>query len=134
MQGTTDGSFLRLPCAVLAASVPGLCCQHSHFLLFQNIYLLIYLFGSTGSLLQYLGPSIAEHRPNTCCTRAQESQLKGSVAWRHVGSEFSDQGSNLCPPHWKADSSPLSHQGSSPTLKVEARGAETENFPGPQSC
>ena len=35
----------------------------------------------------------------------------GLVAPRHMGSYFPDQGSNPCPLHWKADSSPLDHQG-----------------------
>ena len=29
---------------------------------------------------------------------------------------FPDQGSNPCPPHWRADSQPLRHQGSPPIL------------------
>ena len=36
----------------------------------------------------------------------------GLVAPGHVGSWFPDQGSNPRPLHWKADSSPLGHQGS----------------------
>ena len=40
-------------------------------------------------------------------------QHTGLVAPQHVGSQFPDQGSNPCPLHWKADSLPLDHQGSS---------------------
>ena len=39
--------------------------------------------------------------------------LAGSVvALRHVGSYFPNQGLSPHPLHWKADSSPLDHQGS----------------------
>ena len=41
-------------------------------------------------------------------------QHMGSVAPRHVGSQFSDQGLNPSPLLWKADSKPLNHQGSLP--------------------
>ena len=36
----------------------------------------------------------------------------GSRAFFEVCGIFPDQGSNLCLPHWQADSLPLSHQGS----------------------
>ena len=45
-------------------------------------------------------------------------QSTGSVVVAHrlscpaVCGIFSDQGSNLCPLHWQADTLPLSHQGS----------------------
>ena len=42
----------------------------------------------------------------------QQSQGKGLVALRHVGSEFLDQGLNLHPLPCKADSEPLDLQRS----------------------
>ena len=38
--------------------------------------------------------------------------LAGLVAPQHMGSQFPDQGLNLCPLHWKMNSQPLDHQGS----------------------
>ena len=51
---------------------------------------------------------------SSCAVRVFSLQLMrvGLVAPRHVGSQFPDQGSNLCPLHWKADSLPLDRQGS----------------------
>ena len=50
--------------------------------------------------------------------RSTGSRCAGSVIVAHGPScsaacgIFPDQGSNLCPLHWQADSQPLSHQGS----------------------
>ena len=41
----------------------------------------------------------------------------GVGALWHVGSEFPNLESNLCPVYWKVNSSPLDHQGS-PSLQV----------------
>ena len=47
---------------------------------------------------------------SSCGSRALEHRLNSS---RSVARGiFPDQGLNLCLPHWLADSSPLSHQGS----------------------
>ena len=54
-------------------------------------------------------------------SRSTGSRRAGSVVVAHGPScsaargIFPDQGSNLCPLHWQADSQPLRHQGS-PTL------------------
>ena len=64
----------------------------------------------------------AEHRPSA--RRLQQLQHVTSVAVKHGLScsalppphppcgTFPDQGLNVRPPHWQADSYPLSHQGS----------------------
>ena len=55
--------------------------------------------------------------------RSTSSSRAGSVVVAHGPScsaacgIFPDQGSNLCPLHWQADSQPLRHQGS-PRVKV----------------
>ena len=43
----------------------------------------------------------------------QQLGLAGLVALQHMGPQFPDQGLNLCPLHWKMNSQPLNHQGSS---------------------
>ena len=54
--------------------------------------------------------------------RSTGSRRAGSVIVAHGPSRsaacgiFPDQGSNLCPLHWQADSQPLRHQGSPPFL------------------
>ena len=55
--------------------------------------------------------------------RSTGSRCAGSVVVAHGPScsaacgIFPDQGSNLCPLHWQADSQPLCHQGSPQVLK-----------------
>ena len=56
------------------------------------------LLGSTGS--RRAGSVVVAHGPRC------------SVAY----GIFPDQGSNLCPLHWQADSQPLRHQGNPPPL------------------
>ena len=58
--------------------------------------------------------------------RSTGSRCAGSVAVAHGPScsaacgIFPDQGSNPCPLHWQADSQPLRHQGSPPTLVISS--------------
>ena len=76
---------------------------------FFNIYL-IYSLGCVRSqlwvqdLVASSGLSCCLAQTLCCAVRAQPVQ--------HVGSLLSDQGSNPCPLHCKADSSPLDYQGS----------------------
>ena len=51
-------------------------------------------------------------------------RLSGSAA----GGVFLDQGSDLCPLHWQADSSPLGHQGSLLLALIWNNGAEQNSF------
>ena len=66
--------------------------------------------------------------------RSTSSRRAGSVVVAHGPSRsaacgiFPDQGSNLCPLHWQADSQPLRHQGSPGGLsccRTRAPGAQT---------
>ena len=104
---------------------------------FFNFYLFIYLFiyyfwlcwvfvsvrglslvaASGGhSSSRCAGPSLSRSLP----LRSTGSRRAGSVVVAHGPScsaacgIFPDQGSNPCPPHWQADTQPLSHQGSPP--------------------
>ena len=43
---------------------------------------------------------------------------------------FPEQGSNLCPLHWQADSSPLHHQGSPTAYTSEESGSEGKERTG----
>ena len=101
--------------------------SHSFFLKeFLYFYLCIYLFifGCVGSSflcegflqLQRAGAGLSLSRP--LLLRSTGSSRAGSVVVAHGPScsaacgIFPDQGSNLCPLHWQADSQPLRHQGS----------------------
>ena len=87
--------------------------SHSEYTSFKNVF---YLFGCIESSLQHVesslvhvGSFIAVHGLTSCGTGALERE--GSVV-KHMGflapcrveSQFSDQGSNPRPLHWKADS------------------------------
>ena len=98
------------------------------FPLFFIIYLVI--FSCVGSSFLCIGLSLvaasAGHSSSRCAglsllwpllLRSTGSRRAGSVIVAH-GPSFSvacgifpDQGSNLCPLHWQADSQPLCHQG-----------------------
>ena len=53
---------------------------------------------------------------STCCTLALQLWHDGLVAPQHVGSQFPDQGLNLCALYGKANSQPLDPQRSPPFL------------------
>ena len=58
---------------------------------------------------------LAEHKLGSCGMRALDCRLVSCGTWTllpHVLWNLPDQGLNLCPPHWQADSWPLNHQGS----------------------
>ena len=65
---------------------------------------------------------IVEHRLSA--RRLQRLQPVGSVvvaaSWQ-VESVFPDQGSNLCPLRWQADSQSLDHQGSQALLELNVQ-------------
>ena len=73
------------------------------------------------SLLSSCGGRVSHRSGFSCCStqalRAQAQQLwhTGLAAQQQCGI-FLNQGSNLCPLHWQADSSPLGHQRSPSTL------------------
>ena len=79
-------------------ALQGFCWLYAGFLQLQCMGSLFHWF----LLLQSVGSR----------ARAQQLWHMGLVALRHVGSQFPDQGSNLCPLRWQADSLPLGHQGS----------------------
>ena len=91
--------------------------------------------GCTGFSLQWLLllRSTGSRRTgfSSCGTWAQWLWHAGSVVVAHglSGSAacgiFPDQGSNPCPLHWQADSSPLLHQGS-PILQFLKRGSRSQ--------
>ena len=78
------------------------------------------------------GPSLS--RP--LLLRSTGSRRAGSVIVAHGPScsaacgIFPDQGSNPCPVHWQADSQPLRHQGSPPSLSY----LPTSPAPGGATC
>ena len=65
-----------------------------------------------GRLLLLRNTGSPLHRLSSWGTRAQQLWHVGLVAPQRVGSQFSHQGLNPCPLHWKADSKLLDHQGS----------------------
>ena len=73
-------------------------------------------------LLVVVASLVAEHRLEEC--RLQKLQHVGSVVVEHglscsmARGIFPDQGLNLYPLHWKADSSTLNHQGS-PSFAID---------------
>ena len=80
---------------------PSAGCEVLGFISFFNMYLFSYI----GSSLQYLGSFIVMSKLlSSCSTRDQQLRRCGLVAPWHVGSEFPNQGSNLRPLPWKADS------------------------------
>ena len=99
------------------------------FLKWWSIYLFIY--GCVGSSFTVRGLSLVTasggHSSSRCAglppsrpllLRSTSSRHAGSVIVAHGPScsaacgILPDQGSNLCPLHWQADSQPLRHQGS----------------------
>ena len=72
---------------------------------------------SRAKYLQLTGSVLAAHGLSTCSSRARYLQLTGSVlvahrlSWPAACGIFLDQGLNLCPLHWQADSYPMHHQG-----------------------
>ena len=60
---------------------------------------------------------VAEHKLQTRRLPVVAHGLSCSAACGIVP----DQGSNLCPLHWQADSQPLRHQGSPPTFTLRNR-------------
>ena len=105
------------------------------FLTLGFIYLFIYLFLAVLGLrfCQGLSPVAASggHSSSRCSglslsrpllSRSTGSRRASSVIVAHRPScstacgIFPDQGSNLCPLHWQADSQPLRHQGSPPAF------------------
>ena len=107
-------------------------CSVFLFFIFLNFYLFIYLwlcwvFVSVRGLS--LVAASGGHPSSQCAglslswpllLRSTCSRRAGSVVVAHGPScsaacgIFPDQGSNLCPLHWQADSQPLRHQGSPP--------------------
>ena len=89
-----------------------------------------YSLAEVCGLLIVVASPVEEHRPQGMWASAAAVpglQSTGSVVVVHALScpvacgIFPDQGSNLCLPHWQADSLPLSHQGS---LAVGLRSEE----------
>ena len=106
---------------------------------FNLIYVFIYVFilgcvgafssrGERGPLpVPVRGPLTAGASPaaghGLQARRPQQPWLAGSRAQAQARAGaahgiFPDQGPNPCPLHWQADSQPLRHQGSSPTLML----------------
>ena len=97
---------------------------------FFLIFLFLYFFGCVGSsflcegFLQLRQVGATLHRgawashSRSLLLRSTGSRCAGSVVVAHGSScsaacgIFPDQGSNLCPLNWQADSQPLRHQGS----------------------
>ena len=105
----------------------------------HNFYLFIYLFiiyfWLCWVFVSVRGLSLvvatADHSSSRCAGLSLSrplllwstgSRCAGSVVVAHgpscsvVCGTFPDQGSNPCPLHWQADSQPLRHQGSPPTI------------------
>ena len=101
------------------------------WIFFFNLYLFIYLFLLCWIFISVRGLSLVVasggHSSSRCAglslsrpllLRSTGSNRAGSVIVAHGPScsaacgIFPDQGSNLCPLHWQADSQPLHHQGS----------------------
>ena len=128
------------PCRISAIRGPDRChCKHTSrsparpfnmFFFKYNFIYLIYLFGwARSSLLcvgflwlQWAGAILscsvwASHHGGFSCG-AWALSMQASVVTAHglncsiVCRIFPDQGLNLCPLHWQADSYPLYHQGS----------------------
>ena len=100
-------------------------------LCFVFVYLFIYYFWLCWVFVSVRGLSVVAasrgHSSSRCAglsllrpllLRSTGSRCAGSVVVAHGPScsaacgIFPDQGSNLCPLHWQADSQPLHHQGS----------------------
>ena len=111
----------------------------SHLFFFKFIYLSIY-FWLCWVFVSVQGLSLVAasggHSSSQCAGLSLSrplllwstgSRRAGSVIVAHGPScsvacgIFPDQGSNLCPPHWQADSQPLRHQGSPPLSVKEGR-------------
>ena len=104
--------------------------RRSLFFFFFNFYLFIYLWLCWVLVsVRGLSPVVASggHSSSRCAGLSLSrplplwstgSRRAGSVVVAHGPSRstacgiFPDQGSNLCPLHWQADSQPLRHQGS----------------------
>ena len=54
---------------------------------------------------------------------------KDLVALKHVGSQFPEQGLNMCPLHWQVDSYPLDHQGRPSIYFLITQGRELLTHP-----
>ena len=95
------------------------------------LFFFFFFFGCVGSSFSVQGLSLlvasGGHSPSRCAglslsrpllLRSTGSRRAGSVVVAHGPScsaacgIFPDQGLNLCPLHWQADSQPLRHQGS----------------------
>ena len=124
--------------------------------LLPRIYVCI--FGSAGSSLLHVGFLQLQQEAAVCCSAQdshcsgfscfgaqvlehglyQQLQLAGSVVASGI---FLDQGSNLCPLHWQADSRPLEHQISliqylrqSKLLSPQLVGLEQNNLEPQSPC
>ena len=92
-------------------------------------FIYLFIFGCVGSSFLCVSLVVASggHSSSRCAglslswplfLRRTSSRRAGSVVVAHGPScsaacgIFPDQGSNLCPLHWQADSQPLHHQGS----------------------
>ena len=103
---------------------------NSFFLNFGFIYLFIYLWlcwvfvsvrglslvAASGGHSSSLCAGLSLSRPlllrSTGSRRAGSAIVAHGPSYSEACGIFPDQGSNLCPLHWQADSQPLSHQGS----------------------
>ena len=115
----------------------GVCClslQHESLFFFFNLFIyfsLCWVFVSVRGLSLVVASGghsslrcagLSPSRP--LLLRSTGSRRAGSVVVAHGLScsvacgIFPDQGSNLCPLHWQADSQPLRHQGSPPLLTL----------------
>ena len=132
-----------------------LCCHCPEilfFFFFFNFYLFIYfwlwwVFVSVQGLS--LVAASGGHSSSRCAglslsrpllLRSTGSRRAGSVVAAHGPScstacgIFPDQGSNLCPLHWQADSQPLCHQGSPEILNYCEQGTPCFHFSlGPEN-
>ena len=97
------------------------------FFFFFNFYLFMAVLGLHFCARAFLVVASGGHSSSRCAglslsrpllLRSTGSRRAGSVIMAHGPSRsaacgiFPDQGSNLCPLHWQADSQPLCHQGS----------------------
>ena len=88
-------------------------------------------FAASGghSSLRCAGLSLSRPLP----LRSTGSRCAGSVVVAHGLSRsaacgiFPDQGSNLCPLHWQADSQPLRHQGSPTACTLSSQAFFTQH-------
>ena len=95
-----------------------------HFFFFLNLWLCWVFVSVRGLSLAMVSGGHSSSRcaglslSRSLLLRSTGSRRAGSVAVAHGPScsaacgIFPDQGSNLCPLHWQADSQPLHHQGS----------------------